>query len=63
MPTSEAKEILDLLQGYGIPLAQCGVDIGSDYVKVSPPANTNVGTPIEAYINRPARNPKTAEKR
>lgn len=63
IPVSEAKALLDLLVSYGIPIAQCAVDITADGVKVSPPANSNVGDSLAKYLDGPPRGPKKAGQR
>lgn len=65
LPVAQAKEMLDLLAGYGVPLEKCAIDIGPDGIKVSPPANQNSGgeKPLGDYINRPAPGAQAAEKR
>lgn len=60
---AQIRERLDLIASYGIPLAECGVDIGPDYVKVSPPANSNAGDSLGLHINRNSHNPKKAKGR
>ena len=53
VPLDEVKKMFDYLKQEGIDLSRCGVDIGADYVKVLPPANSNVGgDSVASYINR-----------
>lgn len=63
VPISQVKEVFDFLKEQGIAISECSVDIGPDYVKVSPPANSNAGDSLAQYINRSASGPKTAQKR
>ena len=64
MPISEARELLDLLASYGVPIAECAIDIGPNGVKVSPPANSNpAGDSLGKYINRAPPGAKAPEKR
>ena len=63
VPLDQVREVFDYLKSEGIDLARCGVDIGADYVKVSPPANSNIGDSLGSYINRASHRPKAAEKR
>lgn len=63
VPVSQVREMFDFLREQGIDVAKCGVDIGPDYVKVSPPANSNVGDSIDDYINRSAPGKKEAKGR
>jgi hypothetical protein len=55
--------MFDFLKEQGIDVAKCGVDIGADYVKVLPPANSNAGESLADYLNRPSHGPKKAGKR
>ena len=63
IPLAEANAALDLLAARGIDLRQCTVDIGPDYVRVSPPANSNAGDSLAQYINRPSHSPPQGKKR
>jgi hypothetical protein len=63
IPLAEANAALDLLVARGIDLTQCIVDIGPDYVRVTPPANSNAGDSLDQYINRPAHSPKAPQTR
>lgn len=63
VPVDQLREVFDYLKSEGIDLARCGVDIGADYVKVSPPANSNSGGSLGDYINRTSHRQKTAESR
>ena len=63
VPLSEVNAALDLLVARGFDLAQCTVDIGTDCVRVSPPANSNAGDSLAQYINRSAHSPKADRKR
>lgn len=63
VPISQVKEMFDFLKEQGIDVAKCGVDIGADYVKVSPPANSNAGESLADYLNRPSHGPKKAGER
>lgn len=63
IPVSEARELLDLLASYGVPIAQCAVDITADGVKVSPPANSNAGDSLATYLNGPSHSPQKAGQR
>lgn len=63
LPAAEANAALDLLEAHGINLAQCIVDIGPDYVRVTPPANSNAGESLAQYINRPSHSPTQGKKR
>lgn len=63
IPVSEAKALLDLLASYGVPIAQCAVDITADGVKVSPPANSNAGDSLAKYLDGPSRGPQKVGQR
>lgn len=63
VPVSQVKEMFDFLREQGIEVSKCAVDIGADYVKVSPPANSNAGESLADYLNRPPRGPKKAGER
>lgn len=63
VPLDQVREVFDYLKSEGIDLSRCGVDIGADYVKVSPPANSNSGGDLASYINRTPHRPKAAENR
>lgn len=63
VPVSQVREMFDFLREQGIDVAKCGVDIGPDYVKVSPPANSNIGDSLGDYIDRSAPRPQKAQKR
>lgn len=63
IPLAEANAALDLLAARGFDISQCTVDIGPDYVRLTPPANSNAGDTLANYINRPAHSPKTDPKR
>lgn len=63
VPLAQVRETLDFLRGQGVAVERCTIDIGPDYVRVTPPANTNAGETLGDYINRSARSPKTAERR
>lgn len=63
VPLSQVRETLDFLRGQGFAVDKCTIDIGPDYVRLTPPANSNAGETLGDYINRSARSPKTAEKR
>ena len=63
VPVNQVREMFDFLREQGIDVSKCGVDIGKDYVKVLPPANSNAGDNLGDYINRTSRSPKTAERR
>lgn len=63
LPKSEIADALDLLAARGIDLTQWAVDIGPDYVRVTPPANSNAGDSLGDYIDRSAHRPKTGGKR
>ncbi len=63
LPRTEIADALDLLVARGIDLTQWAVDIGPDYVRVTPPANSNAGDSLGDYINRPSHSPKTGRKR
>ena len=63
LPAAEANGVLDLLEARGIDLRQCIVDIGPDYVRVTPPANSNAGDSLAQYINRTPHRQKKDEKR
>ena len=59
LPLDQVKEVFDFLEARGIDVKRCGVDIGADYVKVLPPANSNSGDDLGHYINRtPPRSQK-----
>lgn len=63
VPLSEITATLDLLEARGFDLRTWTVDIGTDYVRLTPPANSNAGGDIGKYINRPAHRPQAGEKR
>lgn len=63
VPMSQVKELFAFLREQGIDVARCGVDIGSDYVKVLPPANSNAGASLADYLNGPSSSPKKAGER
>ena len=63
VPMSQVKEVFALLAEQGIDVAKCSVDIGKDYVKVSPPANSNAGDSLADYLDRPPHSPKKAGER
>lgn len=63
VPLAQVKEVFDFLKEQGIVISECSVDIGPDYVKVSPPANSNAGDSLGDYINRPAHRSQKAAKR
>ena len=63
VPLEQVREVFDYLKSQGIDVTRCGVDIGPDYVKVSPPANSNTGDSLADYFNRPARGPQKAGER
>lgn len=63
VPLKQVEELFDFLERRGIDVRQCGVDIGADYVKVLPPANSNAGDTLGNLINRTPHRPKAAEKR
>lgn len=63
LPQSEIRAALDLLKEYGVPVSECAIDIGPDGVKVSPPANSNTGDDLGAFINRNPPRPQKAGKR
>tara|TARA_Y100001963_G_scaffold11585_1_gene14649 strand:- start:257 stop:424 length:168 start_codon:yes stop_codon:yes gene_type:complete len=55
--------MFEFLREQGIDVARCGVDIGPDYVKVSPPANSNAGDSLADYLDRPSHSPQKAGQR
>ena len=63
VPVAQVKEMFEFLREQGIDVAKCGVDIGPDYVKVSPPANSNAGDSLADYLNRPSSSPQKAGQR
>ena len=63
VPIAQVKEMFAFLKEQGIEVSKCAVDIGSDYVKVSPPANSNAGESLADYLNRPPLGPKKAGER
>lgn len=63
VPLNQVKEMFDFLREQGIDVSKCGVDIGKDYVKVSPPANTNTGESLADYLNGPSHRPQKAGQR
>lgn len=63
VPLSQCREYFDYLRELGIAVEKCGVDIGPDYIKVSPPANSDSGDTLGFNINRNSHNPKAAKGR
>lgn len=63
LSVAEAKDLLDLIASYGVPIAQCAVDITADGVKVSPPANSNSVDSLANYIDRPPHRPQEGQRR
>jgi hypothetical protein len=63
VPLAEIEAALTLFERRGIDLSQWAVDIGPDYVRLTPPANSNAGDSLAQYINRSAHSPQTDKKR
>ena len=63
VPLAQVRETLDFLRGQGVAVEKCAIDIGPDYVRVTPPANSNAGDSLGNYINRTPLRPQKAEKR
>ncbi|RYG77217.1 MAG: hypothetical protein EON59_17335 [Alphaproteobacteria bacterium] len=48
VPMTEVREVLDTLITYGIDVQRCVIDITSEGVRVSPPAESRPGNAYEA---------------
>lgn len=64
-PCSEVAEMLKAIQelrAMGVVPDGYGVEVGSDSVKLLPPANHN-GDNLDQYINRPSPGPQKGQSR
>lgn len=63
LPINQAKAILAMLREEGFAVTNYGVDIGPDYLRLIPPANSNAGDSLGDYINRTPHRSKTEKGR